>query len=74
MHNMLQQHGSAWGGFVPKLDEPTDSPLASGIKKIITRMIQTQPGDRIPMDQVVPKLAALMAGKVLRNQRWNSKS
>ena len=67
MHNMLQQFGSAWGGFAPRIDDPTDSPLAGGIKRIIIRMIQTQPGDRIQMEEIVPKFAALMAGNVLRN-------
>jgi hypothetical protein len=67
MHNMLAQFGSAWSGFAPNISDPTDSPLAGGIKRIIIRMIQTQPEDRMHMGEVVPRLAALMAGNVLHN-------
>ena len=59
MYEMELQFGSEWSGFTPDIDEATDTPLETAIKGVIKRMIQTQPGDRMNMAEVVSKFAEL---------------
>ena len=59
MYEMQVQFGSEWSGFTPDINKPTDTPLERAIKGVITRMIQTQPADRMTMAEVVNKFAEL---------------
>jgi hypothetical protein len=62
MRDMAKRFGATWSGFSPNIGKPTDSPLAVEIKKIITKMIRSQPSDRILINRVVKRLAGLKNG------------
>ena len=58
MYEMQLQFGSEWS-FKPDIYKPTDTPLETDIKRVIKRMIQPHPADRMSMAEVVRKFAEL---------------
>ena len=58
MYEMQLQFGSEWS-FTPDIYKPTDTPLETDIKRVIKRMIQPLPADRMSMAEVVSKFAEL---------------
>ena len=59
MYEMQLKFGSTWNGFVPAIDNPSDTPLETAMKRIIRDMIQPHPAHRIKITEVVDRLAEL---------------
>ena len=60
MWQMTTLHGTTWSGFTPNIDKPDDGPVQKAIKKILRKMLQPQPSDRISITEVMQRLSAVI--------------
>ena len=56
----MRQMTKEWTGFTPKIDKSDDGPAQKAIKKILSKMLQAEPKDRISITEVLERLSAVI--------------